>query len=74
MHGRSITADNIGALMPVSNLEAMPATRLFEMWFEQHMFDGCLAVKVGQLAADIYPHKLFVFFEWHLGLALNCRR
>ena len=52
MHGRSITADNIGALMPVSNLEAMPATRLFEMWFEQHMFDGCLAVKVGQLAAD----------------------
>ena len=52
MHGRSITADNIGALMPVSNREATPATRLFEMWFEQHMFDGCLAVKVGQLAAD----------------------
>ena len=52
IHGRSITADDIGALMPVSNLEATPATRLFEMWFEQKMFDGRLAIKVGQLAAD----------------------
>jgi len=52
IHGQSITADDIGALMAVSNLEATPATRLFEMWFEQHMFDGRLAVKVGQLAAD----------------------
>ncbi len=52
IHGQSITADNIGSLMPVSNLEATPATRLFELWFEQHMFDDKLAVKVGQLAAD----------------------
>jgi porin len=52
IHGQSITADNIGSLMPVSNLEATPATRLFELWVEQHMFDNVLAVKVGQLAAD----------------------
>jgi porin len=52
IHGQSITADNIGSLMPVSNLEATPATRLFELWIEQHMFDDKLAVKVGQLAAD----------------------
>jgi porin len=51
IHGRSITADNIGALMPVSSLEATPATRLDEMWFEQHFGDK-LAVKIGQLAAD----------------------
>jgi porin len=50
--GQSITADNIGSLMPVSNLEATPATRLFELWFEQHMFDDKLAVRFGQLAAD----------------------
>ena len=43
---------NIGSLMPVSNLEATNATRLFELWFEQHMFNDKLAVKVGQLAAD----------------------
>jgi porin len=52
IHGNSITAANIGSLMPVSNLEATDATRLFEMWFEQHMFNDKVLVKVGQLAAD----------------------
>jgi porin len=52
IHGNSITAANIGSLMPVSNLEADDATRLFELWFEQHLFDDKLAVKFGQLAAD----------------------
>jgi porin len=52
IHGNSITAANIGSLMPVSNLEATDATRLFELWFEQHMFSDKLAVKFGQLAAD----------------------
>src|SRR5262249_19104576 len=52
IHGKSITADNIGSLMPVSNLEATPSTRLFQLWVEQHMFNDVLAVKVGQLAAD----------------------
>lgn len=52
IHGRSITADNIGALMPVSNLEATDATRLDEMYLEQHLFGDKLAIKVGQLAAD----------------------
>jgi porin len=52
IHGNSITAANIGSLMPVSNLEATPSTRLFELWFEQHLFDDKLAIKFGQLAAD----------------------
>ena len=52
IHGNSITATNIGSLMPVSSLEATNATRLFELWLEQHMFNDKLAVKVGQLAAD----------------------
>ncbi len=52
IHGRSITEINVGSLMPVSSLEAEPATRLFELWFEQHLFDDKVTVKVGQLAAD----------------------
>ncbi|MFA9476489.1 MAG: carbohydrate porin [Filomicrobium sp.] len=52
IHGQSITAEATGSLMPVSNLEATPATRLFELWFEQHLFNDRLAVKVGQIAAD----------------------
>lgn len=52
IHGNSITAEDIGSLMPVSNLEATPAARLFELWFEQHLFNDKLAVKVGQISAD----------------------
>jgi porin len=52
IHGRSITADDIGSLMPVSNLEATPATRLDEMYLEQHLFNNHLRIKIGQLAAD----------------------
>ena len=52
IHGQSITADNIGSLMPVSNYEALASTRLSELWFEQHMFDDRLAVRIGQLTAD----------------------
>lgn len=52
IHGNSITGANIGGLMPVSNLEATDATRLFELWLEQHLFNDKLAIKVGQLAAD----------------------
>ena len=52
IHGNSITGANIGSLMPVSNLEATDATRLFEIWFEQTMFNERVAVRFGQLAAD----------------------
>ncbi len=51
IHGNSIS-DNIGALMPVSFLEATDATRLDEIWLEQHMFNRQMSVKLGQLAAD----------------------
>ncbi len=52
IHGQSITADAVGSLMPVSDLEARPATRLFELWVQQHLFDDRLAIKLGQLAVD----------------------
>ena len=52
IHGNSITGANIGGLMPVTSFEALPATRLFELWLEQHLFNDTVSVKVGQLAAD----------------------
>jgi porin len=52
IHGNSITAANIGSLMPVTSLEATDATRLFELWLEQTVIKAKLAVRVGQLAAD----------------------
>ena len=52
IHGNSVTGANIGGLMPVTSFEALPSTRLFEIWVEQHMFNDTVSVKVGQLAAD----------------------
>lgn len=51
-HGVSITAADVGSLKPVSNFEATPTTRLFEIWFEQHMFNDMVSVKIGQIAVD----------------------
>ena len=52
IHGRSITADNIGSLVTVSNYEALPSTRLSELWLEQHLFNDHVTIRVGQLTAD----------------------
>lgn len=52
IHGESISADHLGSLMPASNIEARPATRLFELWLEQKLFDDKLSIRMGQLAAD----------------------
>ena len=52
IHGVGITAANIGSLIPVSGIEATPATRLFEIWFEQTLLNERLSVKFGQIAVD----------------------
>jgi porin len=52
IHGESITAEDLGALMPVSFIEALPDMRLFELWLEQKLFGDKLAIRFGQLAAD----------------------
>lgn len=52
IHGESISARDLGLLMPVSHIEASPSTRLFELYLEQSLLDGALSLRVGQLAAD----------------------
>jgi porin len=52
IHGKELSRDYVGNLMPISNIEALPATRLYEAWFEQKLFDDKLALRAGQLAAD----------------------
>jgi porin len=52
IHGRSISAEDLGVLMPVSFIEALPSTRLFELWLEQKLLDDRLSFRFGQLAAD----------------------
>jgi porin len=52
IHGSGLTRSYVGNLMPVSNLEALPASRLYEAWVEQKLADGKVAVRAGQLGAD----------------------
>ncbi len=52
IHGRGPTRRLVGNLMTASSIEALPATRLVELWLEQTLFDGVLAVRAGQLAGD----------------------
>jgi porin len=50
IHGRGLTANNIGNLGPVSGIEATRTTRLFELWYEAQLVDG-VQLRLGQQAA-----------------------
>ncbi|MFE1597954.1 carbohydrate porin [Methylobacterium sp. ID0610] len=52
IHGTGLSRYYVDNLITVSAIEALPASRLYEAWFEQKLFDGRLALRAGQLAAD----------------------
>jgi porin len=51
IHGDGLSRSNLRNLMVASGIEALPSTRLYEMWFEQKWGDP-LSLRAGQLAAD----------------------
>jgi porin len=52
IHGRSLTADNLHTVQPLTGIEAIPSTRLWELWYQQSFLDGRLDVKLGQQSID----------------------
>jgi porin len=52
IHGRGMSRHKTFNFMTVSNIEALHATRLAELWLEQTLFEGVLAVRAGQIAGD----------------------
>jgi porin len=52
IHGRGLSADNIGNLLTVSNIEAMRGTRLADLYLEQSLFEDEVNIRIGQFAAD----------------------
>jgi porin len=52
IHGKGLTTCCVGSLMAVSNIEAVPTTRLFDLWLEQNAFDDRVSVRAGQFSAD----------------------
>jgi porin len=52
IHGGGLSRDNLQNFMVVSGVEALPSTRLYEIWFEQRWGNDRVSLKAGQLAAD----------------------
>jgi porin len=53
IHGRNLSADNLGTLQTASGIEADRATRLWELWYQQRFGpEGRYDVKVGQQSLD----------------------
>ena len=52
-HGKNLSADNLQTLQTASGIEADPATRLWELWYDQKFLDeDRLDIKFGQQSLD----------------------
>jgi len=47
-----IRRDYVGGMNTVASIEALPTTRLYELWLEQKFLNGVASIRFGQLAAD----------------------
>jgi len=52
IHGHGPTRSLIGNQQIVSNIEATPSVKLYNLWLDQTVFDGKLSVRVGQEGAN----------------------
>jgi porin len=50
--GRGLSRNAIGNLLAVSTIEALPSTRLHDLWLQQQLFDGKASFRLGQIALD----------------------
>jgi len=80
IHGSGASRSYVGNLLTVSDIEALGASRLNELWVEQSLFDGRLAIRLGQLATDteyMVSQTGILFtngsFGWPAILASNIR-
>ncbi len=66
----------VGSLNTISNIEALPTTRLSEAWFEQRFASGKASLRAGQIVVDteFLFSQYFSFFvnsDWPTNPAVN---
>lgn len=71
-----IRRDYVGGVNTIAAIEAVPASRLQEIYFEQKFFQGTASIRAGQLAADsefFFTEASFLFLnsDWATITALN---
>jgi porin len=52
IHGSDLSAENLLNLQTISGIEAEPATRLWELWYQQQFLGDKIDVKIGQQSLD----------------------
>ncbi len=52
IRGRNLSTDALDTLQTASGIEASPATRLWELWYQQSFWHGRADVKLGQQSID----------------------
>jgi porin len=50
--GRGLSRNAIGNLLAVSTIEALPSTRLHDLWLQQQLLDRKASFRLGQIALD----------------------
>jgi porin len=50
--GRGLSRNAIGNLLAVSTIEALPSTRLLDLWFQQEFLEHKASFRIGQIALD----------------------
>ncbi len=68
--------DYVGGINTIAAIEAIPTTRLSELWMEQKFWNGTASVRLGQLVADVeffYSEigSLFLENDWPTITAVN---
>jgi porin len=78
IHGNGPSQNFVGNQLFVSDVEALPTTRLDEIWLEQKFLNDRASIRIGQLAADVEFSKsssldLIVggTFGWHSAFSEN---
>ena len=78
IHGNGPSQNFIGDFAFESDVEALPTTRLDEIWLEQKLLDDRASVRFGQIAGDVEfstsPSLDLIIggaFGWHLAFADN---
>jgi porin len=64
IHGHGLSGNNLDNLLVVSGIEALPATRLFNLWIEQKFADGKISLRAGQLSAQVAPTNEFFVSQY----------
>jgi porin len=68
--------DYVGGINTIAGIEAVPTTRLSELWFEQKLWNDAVGVRFGQLAADVEfffsdASAMFLQSDWPTIIAVN---